>query len=106
MRIHKTRTRRGPNTYRLRPDGLLVPHTGKKPSLRLPWRGMLAGLVAAMTVKVAMIVALGPDLYEARITTLLDGSAYQETATAVLMPDPVSSFTATQVAQQLARLGR
>lgn len=101
-RIHKTHTRRVPYAYTVRPDGLVVPRTRSRLRFYFPWRAMVAGFVACVLVKSSMIAALGVEGYTTRMETLLTGSAYEELATTILTPDPVSSWVASGITNAIA----
>jgi len=102
VRINKSHERRVPYTFTVRPDGLMVPQVRSRLRFYFPWRAILAGFVAVVLVKASMIAALGFDNYQTRLDTLLTGSAYEEVATTILAPDPVSSWTAARMTDIVA----
>lgn len=104
-RIHRSHARRVPYAFTVRPDGLLVPRTRSRLRFYFPWRAILAGFVAVVLVKASMIAALGQDRYTDRMASLLAGSAYEEAATTILAPDPVSSWTALRMRDLVATVG-
>lgn len=101
-RISKSHTRRDPYAFTVRPDGLVVPRTRSRLRFYFPWRAILAGFVVVVLVKATMIAALGFDNYQTRMETLLTGAAYEELATTVLAPDPVSTWTAARISDVIA----
>ena len=104
-RISHSHKRRVPYAFTVRPDGLLVPRTKSRLRFYFPWRAILAGFMVVVLTKASMIAALGLDGYNSRMETLLTGSAYEELATTILAPDPVSSWTAARITGALAVLG-
>ena len=101
-RINSSHKRRVPYTFTVRPDGLMVPRTRGRLRFYFPWRAILAGFVVVVLAKASMIAALGYDNYLTRIDTLLTGSAYEEVATTILAPDPVSAWTAARISDGIA----
>ena len=101
-RINQSHKRRVPYAFTVRPDGLLVPRTKSRLRFYFPWRAILAGFMVVVLAKASMIAALGPEGYTTRMETLLTGSAYEELATSILSPDPVSTWVATQLGGAIA----
>lgn len=80
------------------PDGVVSPIG--KPSSRLrfgfPLKGVLMGLVIAVTVKAYLMWFLGTDVYTLEVQTLLSGAAFEQAAAMVLMPDALSAWVVGQ----------
>ena len=104
-RINRTHKRKVPYAFTVRPDGLMVPRTRSRLRFYFPWRAIIAGFVVVVLAKASMIAALGYDNYVLRMETLLTGSAYEELATTILAPDPVSSWTAARILNGVAFIG-
>lgn len=102
LRINRSHKRRVPYAFSVRPDGLMVPRTRSRLRFYFPWRAILSGFVTIVLVKSTMIAALGTENYELRMGSLLEGSAYQEAATTILAPDPVSSLVADGMHRAIA----
>lgn len=97
-RIDSAYARRIPAAFLMRSDGLLVPKTRSRLRFYFPFRAVFAGFVAVMVVKGFLLFYLGEEGYVARMDAMLVGSAYEELAATLLMPDPVSLWTAERIA--------
>lgn len=92
-RIEQVRRRnRGGMGFVVHPDGVVSPIG--KPSSRLrfgfPLKGLLLGFVVAVAVKAYLMWFLGTDVYALEVQSLLSGTAFEQTAAMVLMPDALS----------------
>mmetsp|Transcript_3655 Transcript_3655/g.6731 ORF Transcript_3655/g.6731 Transcript_3655/m.6731 type:complete len:130 (+) Transcript_3655:291-680(+) len=94
-RIQRVRRRnRGGMGFVIHPDGVVTPIGRSSSRLRFgfPLRGLILGLVAAIAVKSYLIWALGIEIYSLNIQSLLSGTAFEQIAAMVLMPDALSQW--------------
>ena len=94
-RIQNVRQRnRGGMGFVVHPDGIVTPIG--KPSSRLrfgfPLKGLILGLVVAVAVKAYLMWVLGTDVYTLEVQSLLSGTAFEQIAALILMPDALSAW--------------
>ena len=94
-RIEQVRRRnRGGMGFVVHPDGVVSPIG--KPSSRLrfgfPLKGLLLGFAIAVAVKAYLMWFLGTDIYALEVQSLLSGTAFEQAAAIVLMPDALSAW--------------
>lgn len=91
---HVRRRNRGGMGFVVHPDGV-VSSIGNPPSrLRFgfPLKGVLLGLIVAVAVKAYLMWFLGTDVYVLEVQSLLSGTAFEQAAAMVLMPDVLSAW--------------
>ncbi|MEL6533438.1 MAG: hypothetical protein AAFN09_09025 [Pseudomonadota bacterium] len=103
-RIDSAYSRRVPEAFLVRSDGLVVPKVRSRLRFYFPFKALFAGFIAVMVVKGFLLYSLGEADYVARMQVMLEGSAYQELAAKVLMPDPVSIWAAARIGEFVALL--
>jgi hypothetical protein len=76
----------------IHPDGIVTPIRQSPSRLRFgfPLRGLILGLIAALAVKSYLMWALGIEIYTLEMRSLLSGTAFEQIAAMVLMPDALS----------------
>ncbi len=94
-RIQRGRAkRRNGMGFVVHPDGVVT--AIGRPSSRLrfafPLKGLVLALMVAATVKAYLIWFLGVDIYTLEIQSLLSGSAFEQVAGLILMPDAVTGW--------------
>lgn len=104
-RIDRSYDRRVPDAFVMRTDGLVV--QGKARSryrFYFPWRALLASFGAALVTKAFLIFYMGQDAYVARVQPMIEGSAYPELATILLLPDRITQSLSQAIAAFAAAL--
>lgn len=94
-RIQRGRRRnRGGMGFVVHPDGVISPIGNPSSRLRFgfPLKGLLIALVVAVAVKAYLMWAVGTEIYALEVTTLLSGTAFEQAAGLVLMPDALSAW--------------
>lgn len=94
-RIQRVRRRnRSGMGFVVHPDGVVSPIG--RPSSRLrfsfPLKGLLLGLVIAVAVKAYLMWILGTDIYALEVQSLVTGTAFEQIAAMILMPDALSAW--------------
>ena len=77
-------------------EGLIV-FRSRKPSTRLPLRGLVMTLGIFVAFKVAILLVIGGEEYLARIAPLAEGSAFERLAAVALSIDPLTDALASLV---------
>lgn len=74
------------------PDGVVTAIGDPKSRLRFgfPLKGLVISFVIAVAVKAYLMWFLGTDLYTLQVQSLLTGTAFEQTAGLILMPDALS----------------
>lgn len=87
-------------TYKVGPDGLVIPVPRRRFAPRFPLRALLLLFVMGYAFKAILFVSLGEAAYGARLALLDDGSLVGQAAVWVMQPDPVV-LTAAQMATHI-----
>lgn len=92
-------------SYRIGPDGLIIPVARRRIGPRFPLRALLLVIVMGYAFKAALFVGLGEGTYVARLSLLGEGGALGQAVTWAMQPDPVVRTAALLAANaDLARL--
>ncbi|WP_243614469.1 hypothetical protein [Shimia aestuarii] len=78
------------------PNGYVVIR-GARPSMRIPWTGILMVLAAVFMLKGAVMARLGADFYKSEIGRLRPSTVLEQIGTWTMRPDPISSWVARQI---------
>lgn len=95
-RLSRIQRRRRPHGmgFVVHSDGVISPIG--RPSSRLrfgfPLKGLLLAFVIAVTVKAYLMWILGTEVYVLEVQTLLSGTAFEQMAGMILMPDGLSAW--------------
>lgn len=91
---HVRRRNRGGMGFVVHPDGVVSSIGNPSSRLRFgfPLKGVLLGFVVAVAVKAYLMWFLGTDLYALEVQSLLSGTAFEQAAAMVLMPDALSAW--------------
>ena len=76
-------------TYRIGPDGLMVPSARRRILPRFPVKPFVMLLVLAFGFKALLFVGLGEGLYESRREILAKGNWAEHAAAWIMQPDPI-----------------
>ena len=74
--------------YRIGAGGLIVARVRRRITPRLPFRGVVMIVAAALGLKAALFVGLGEATYEARRAHLAVGNPAEQVAAWLMQPDP------------------
>ncbi|ABD53879.1 hypothetical protein Jann_0962 [Jannaschia sp. CCS1] len=99
-RIQQRRSgKRGGMGFVVHPDGVVTAIGDPASRLRFgfPLKGLLIALVIAVAVKAYLMWFLGTDLYTLQVQSLLSGTAFEQTAGMILMPDTLSAWTMARI---------
>ena len=94
-RIQRSRRRRPKGMgFVVHPDGIIT--AVGRPSSRLrfafPVKGIVLALMVAVAVKSYLLWFLGVEIYTLEVQSLLSGSAFEQIAGLILMPDALSMW--------------
>lgn len=91
---HVRRRNRGGMGFVVHPDGVVSSIGNPSSRLRFgfPLKGVLLGFVVAVAVKAYLMWFLGTDVYALEVQSLLSGTAFEQAAAMVLMPDALSAW--------------
>lgn len=93
-RIQRGRRGRNGMGFVVHADGVVSPLGQPSSRLRFgfPLKGLLVALVIAVAVKAYLMWFLGTDVYALEVQRLLVGSAFEQAAGLILMPDALSGW--------------
>lgn len=77
-------------------DGLII-FRAQKPRSRMPVGLLMTVLLGWVAFKSLVLFSVGPEVYEARVAALQDGTAVEQLAAKVLGPDIATRFVVAQV---------
>lgn len=86
-------------SYRIGPDGLIVPVPVRRWGPRFPLRSLVLLFLMAYAFKAALFVGLGEGVYVTRLALLEDGGSVGRAAIRVMQPDPVVRAAAEMAAR-------
>ena len=89
-------------TYRVGPDGLLIPVPRRRVAPSFPVKALLLLLVMGYAFKIALLLGLGEGTYVARLELLRDSGPVGEAAIRIMQPDMVTQTAAELAAQAQA----
>lgn len=97
-RIHAKQRRMSVGvSYRIGPDGLIVPVPRRRFAPRFPLRSLILLVVMGYAFKAMLFVGLGEGVYGARLALLQDEGMVGQAAVWLMQPDPVV-LTAAELA--------
>lgn len=99
-RIQQRRSgKNGGMGFVIHPDGVVTAIGDPASRLRFgfPLKGLLLALVIAVAVKAYLMWFLGTDIYALQVQSLLSGTAFDQTAGIILMPDTLSTWTMDRI---------
>ncbi len=82
---------------KVNPDGLVVAKP-KRRSYRSLMRGAVILIAALMIFKGVAYQQLGANVYEARVSTLKEGSVLEQSGALLMTPDPVTIWISNKIA--------
>lgn len=80
----------------IRADGLVVAHPARR-GLRVPTKLLVGLVVLFVCFKGFVLAAIGPTTYDARLTTLAQGTIVEQAGAWVLQADPVTQALARKL---------
>ena len=86
-------------SYRIGPDGLIVPMPRRRFAPRFPLRSLVLLVLMGYAFKAMLFVGLGEGAYGTRLALLEDGGVVGQAAVWVMQPDAVV-ITAAELAAQ------
>ena len=76
-------------SYRIGPDGLIVPVPRRRIGPRFPLRALILILLMGYAFKAMLFVGLGESVYMGRLALLEDGGSVGQAAVWIMQPDSV-----------------